>query len=150
MTLPFALAMYPCMRLARGASRARLLLFAGSIASIPLLFALGCVPRPFVAPSMAALGLASAAMFAGVLALARGERGASSVRALAWVNGAGCLGMLVGPAAAGVTCAILRDAADPCRGYRGAFVLAAVAAASWTVLASVSMVVAHRGRGSGA
>jgi MFS family permease len=49
------------------------------------------------------------------------------------VNAAGCLGMLLGPAASGVIAALLRDDADPGRAPRGAFALAAVVVMGWLV-----------------
>jgi MFS family permease len=52
---------------------------------------------------------------------------------MALLNGAGCLGMLLGPMAGGIACAVFRTETDPVRGYRAAFLVAAAAASAWLI-----------------
>ena len=53
---------------------------------------------------------------------------------MSWVNSAGCLGMLLGPVAAGVTSAAFSGSPDPLSRYRAVFVLAAAAVLIWTLV----------------
>jgi MFS family permease len=130
LTVPFAAATYPAARLGARVAPA-LLLGAGAVVWGAGLLALGWAPTWALLPVMIVAGLASAAMFAPVLGYAA-QIPDGRASAMALVNAAGALGMLLGPLAAGVTIAVARrqGAAVP---YRGPFVLAAIAVAVWLV-----------------
>lgn len=133
LTLPFALSMYPVSRLAERVPRAALLL-SGGVLYGGALASLAAAPAGALPVVMLTAGLASGLIFSPTLAYAAdlagpGKRGA----VMSLVNAAGCLGMLLGPAAAGITSALFRDAGDPARGYRAVFVLAAFSVAAWLV-----------------
>lgn len=135
LTLPFAFAMYPVGRVSERIPRA-LVLAGGAALFAGVLAGLAVVPVAALGPLMAVGGVASAMIFAPTLAYAADLAGPGlRTRAMALVNGAGCLGMLLGPALGGATSALLRSPDDLARGYRGAFFLAAGAVAVWLVLA---------------
>jgi MFS family permease len=131
MLLPFACLIYPMARLGDRVPRVSLLV-AGALVLAAMLASLGVAPASALALLMAAGGIACAMMFAPTLCYAaclapEGQRG----RAMALVNAAGCLGMLVGPAAAGILSSLLRSPSDPFRGYRAVFDLAAASILVW-------------------
>lgn len=134
LTVPFAFAMFPAGALlrhrpSRGALALGMLAFAGSVAC------LGHVPAALLPLPMIAGGVASALVFASVLAFAADETEAPArARSMAMVNAAGCFGMLAGPMAGGIVAAIFRDPSDAGRGYRAAFLLAALALSSWVAV----------------
>ncbi|MFO0571417.1 MAG: MFS transporter [Polyangiaceae bacterium] len=134
MTLPFALLIYPASRLGDRVPRAVLL--GGSVllhgAALALL---GWVPAAALSLVMLLAGTASAGTFAVVLCYSASAEGVSRSGAMAWVNAAGCLGMISGTAAGGIASAVWRDLSDPGRGHRAAFLVAAGALALWWLLA---------------
>lgn len=124
-TLPFAAMMVPVERLARRVPRAGLLA-TGLLAHGAAIASLAWVPTSGLPIAMVVAGTAAALVFAPTLAYAaelapEGRRSS----AMALVGGAGCLGMLLGPAVAGITSALVRTAADPLRGHRAVFLVAA-------------------------
>ena len=133
LTVPFALATYPAARLGARVPPA-LLLGGGAVVWGASLAALGWAPTWALFPTMAIAGLASAAMFAPILVYAAALPGGRAT-AMAMVNAAGSLGMLLGPAAAGITIEVLKRTRPAAEAYRGPFPLAAAAVALWLVLA---------------
>lgn len=135
-TVPFALLMYPVGRLADRVPAA-LLLGGGGLVYATALFSLGHVSRDGLWLSMSIAGTASALMFSPTLSYAAALAGpAGRSRAMSWVTAAGCLGMLLGPSAAGVTSVFFADAADPLARYRAVFNLSAATVGLWTLAAS--------------
>jgi MFS family permease len=133
LTLPFALLVYPVGRLSERIPRAALLGTGAALYGASLM-ALGRVPTSGLPWTMLAAGSSSALLFAPTLCYAATLGGPDTRgRAMALVNAAGCLGMLLGPAAAGITCAAFRTPADPSRGYQAVFALAAASVAVWTL-----------------
>ncbi len=131
LTLPFALLMYPIARLGEHVPRS-FLLWVGAIAYTAALSGLGHVPTVALPGVMAIAGIASALIFSPILSYAGalaapGERG----RAMALLNAAGCLGMFLGPAVAGLLTALLSSPSDPLRGYRAVFLLASLSVVVW-------------------
>ena len=130
LTFPFALATLPAGWLTdRVSARAALVVGVGAYGVCLLLLphaARGALPM-----LMVCAGLGSALIFAALLhvtaELGRDARGS----AMALLNVAGCLGMLLGPAVAGVLGALLRQPADPSAGYRVVFAVAAGACLVW-------------------
>lgn len=124
LTFSFALFMYPAGRLTDRSFPALLLACGGLVYALSLV-ALGYVPRWALAPLLIAAGCGSAVLFSTTLCYAAYLAPARSRGvAMAWINAAGCLGMLLGPAAAGITSALVRSSTgDPVAGYRAAFLL---------------------------
>jgi MFS family permease len=144
LTVPFALATYPAEKLARRAPRA-LLLALGTLVYALVLGSLGVLPQGALWPAMVAGGLASAAIFASTLGYVAERASAGAVgRAMALLNAAGCLGMLAGPAFAGVLSALLRRADDPLYAYRAVFFASAASLLLWLALAASWLVRALR------
>jgi DHA1 family tetracycline resistance protein-like MFS transporter len=107
--VPFALAMFPMWRAAERFSRARTLAWGG--VGYGLAFLLLAVTRgPALDLSLVLCGVSSAMMFAPSLCYA-GALSPSESRAtsMALFNAAGCLGMMFGPAVAGILSATLRS-----------------------------------------
>lgn len=130
LTVPFALATYPAARLASVVPRAWIL--GGGVAAYAVALALlPLAPTAALAPLLITAGLGSAAIFAATLGYAAELGAGARASAMAVFNAAGCLGMLLGPAAAGITTAIVRAELGPAAGYRAAFVVAAVALVGW-------------------
>lgn len=129
MTVPFALAMYPAGRVV-GRSSPRRALVLGSAGYAACLVSLGWVPTPALGPTLALAGVSCAFLFAAALSLAT-VIGAATERevTVGLVNAAGCAGMLLGPAVAGVTSAITRSLHGPAFAARLVFALAATAVA---------------------
>jgi MFS family permease len=142
LTLPFALAMYPASRLGERVSRP-LILALGSVLYAGCFLMLRTSSAATLPAIMIAAGIASGMIYAPALcetaALAGRENRGS---AMALLNGAGCLGMLMGPAAAGITVALFRTSADPLRGYRAVFTVNALTLGLW--LASIVPVLLRR------
>lgn len=131
-TLPFALSMYPISRLADRVSRATLMagggiVYAVSLAALPLV---GFTWLPWV---MVTAGVSSACLFAPSLCYAAVLGGERKQRAMALINTAGCVGMLLGPMCAGILSAVLGKA-DAVAGYRWVFAMAAVSVVMWLTL----------------
>jgi len=155
LTLPFALLTYPAGRLSDLVPRSAVMA-AGAVGYGGALLTIGRAPTPLLPWVMAAAGCGAALVFAPTLCYAASsalpeQRG----RAMALVNAAGCLGMLLGPAAAGVTSALLREPGDPSSGYRAAFALAGLAVFAWLAVSARWLLVRLRlertalGRGAG-
>lgn len=155
MTVPFALATYPAARLATRVPRA-LLLALGALIYALVLLALGYVEPHALLPLMVTAGLASAALFASTLCYAAERAPKEGIaRAMALFNAAGCLGMLIGPAFAGVLSALVRTADDPLHAHRvvfacagGSLLLTIAVSAGWLVSSLRSEVRAQATDGS--
>ena len=134
LTLTFAVSMYPAGRLTDRVPRAYAFAVGGILYAVALA-ALGYVPPELLAAVMAVAGLASSFIYAPTLSYAAqlaGEAGKS--RAMALVNAAGCLGMLMGPMLAGITTSVMKRTYDPVTAYRAVFLLAASSVLLWLVL----------------
>jgi MFS family permease len=133
LTLPFALLMYPVGRLSERVPRA-VLLGTGAVLYALALGSLGRVPTAGLPWVMLLAGCSSALLFAPTLCYAATLTGPENRgRAMALVNAAGCLGMLLGPAAAGIVSAGARVPGDPASGYRAVFLLAGGSVVVWLV-----------------
>jgi MFS family permease len=137
-TLPFAAAMYPASRLAERVPRSAVLA-TGAVLLACALLALGHVPTAWLPADMMLLGVASALLFAPTLCYAGARSDAGRHRRMAALNAAGCLGMVIGPMAAGITSAIV-GTVDPIAGYRAVFALAGATVLFW-LLASLPWLV---------
>jgi MFS family permease len=117
-TVPFALATGPLARFGQRRG-ARGLGALGLVVVGAVTAPLGWIPTRALPYAMSALGLASAAIFAALVAEASsaGDELARA-RRMAVLNAAGCAGMLLGPTLAGVLAAVARSASDPARGQR--------------------------------
>ncbi len=136
LTTTFALATYPSGRLGDRLGRPALLALGCALSGLALL-ALRVAPAPLLAVVLVVLGLGSALVFASILGCAPTQAGPDARgRLVALINAAGCLGMLLGPAVAGLVSAALRDAADPLRGARAVFAVAAGGFALWLAAAA--------------
>ena len=123
--VPFALAMFPMWRAAERFSRARTLAWGGAAYGAAFLL-LGITRGPALDLALVLCGVTSAMMYAPSLcyagALAPSEGRAT---AMALFNAAGCLGMMLGPAVAGILSATLRSAGhDAATRYPIVFALA--------------------------
>ena len=101
----------------------------GAIYGLCLLL-IGYVPYGALPLVMVGAGLSSAALFAPTLCYAASLGGERKEGAMALLNTAGSLGMLLGPAVAGVTAA-LAGGHDPIAGYRAVFALAGLSVFCW-------------------
>jgi len=135
LTLPFALLTYPIGRLSDRVPRSALLA-GGSALYGTCLALLGRVPSAGLPWVMGLAGCACAMVFAPTLCYAATLAGsAARGRAMSLVNAAGCLGMLLGPAAAGIISAVERAKGDPVAGYRAVFVFAGLSVWAWLLVA---------------
>jgi len=145
LTLPFALLMYPAARLGDRLPRMTVLLVGGAVYAFGLA-ALGQVGPGALPGVMVLIGSSGALVFASTLCMAANE--ASPERrgtAMALVNAAGCLGMLLGPVVAGILNAILRTRGwDSVAAYRVVFSVAALSVLLWLV--PVAFWAKHRSR----
>jgi MFS family permease len=108
--VPFALASFPLGRLADVGRRAEIVA-AGLLIYGCCFIALAAAPLPALAPVLVLTGLASAAIYGPSLCLAATATPSfERATAMALVNAAGCLGMLLGTATAGVVAVSLRAA----------------------------------------
>jgi MFS family permease len=140
LTTTFAFGTYPAGRLGDRVARAGLLALGCAVCAAALV-ALPLVPAALLVPVMVLLGVGSALVFASVLGFVpTGSAPVARGRLVALVNGVGCLGMLLGPAAAGIISAALRDSGDVARGERAVFTVAAVGFVLW-LLASARWLV---------
>jgi MFS transporter, AAHS family, 3-hydroxyphenylpropionic acid transporter len=135
LTLPFALSMYPIGRLGERVPWAAILGVGAAIYAVTL-GVLGILAAETLPFAMIVLGLASGMMFSPTLSFAaalsspdRADRG----QAMGLVNAAGCLGMLTGPAVAGIVSSLARSETDPATGYRAVFVVAGASVIVWLV-----------------
>jgi MFS transporter, DHA1 family, tetracycline resistance protein len=131
MTVPFALLTYPASKLVPRLGPA-LSLASSQLGYALLLSALPLVPSALLAPVMIVLGALSAVAFACVLhESARSAPAGATSRAMALFNAGGCVGMLLGPPAAGILIALLKPRLGDVQAYRGAFFLASFAMLVW-------------------
>lgn len=148
LTLPFALATYPAGRLTDRVPRSAVLA-VGAAAYALALVAIPVAPTAWLPALMLTMGLASAMIFAPTLCYSATLAGAEERgRAMSLVNAASCAGMLIGPAAAGITSAIFKSAGDPVGGYRAVFVLAGASIALWLAATGPWLASAWRGERS--
>lgn len=147
-TLPFAALMYPVGRLGERLPRA-LLLGTGTLLYGAALMGLAHAPTGLLPVLMGTAGVASALVFSPTLCYAATLGGESQRgRAMALLNAAGCLGMLMGPVFAGLLAGLLRSPADPCAGYRAVFLTSGAAVWLWGAVAAAWL--ARRWREEGA
>jgi MFS family permease len=140
LTFPFALGVYPASRLGDRVPRAALLALGGIVHAASML-ALLAAPSAVLPTLMVCMGLGCAMVFAATLCYAASSVPAQArAGAMSLVNGAGCLGMLAGPAAAGITSSLVSRAAGPADGYRAVFVLAAASMLAWLLAAAPKLV----------
>lgn len=133
LTLPFALATYPSARLIDRVPDGALLGFGMAVYAVSL-FSLGYVPSGGLPVALCVAGVASGVIFAGVLCQTASMADASEHgRAMALVNVAGCLGMLLGPMISGIAIAVLTARLGAVDAYRVVFAIAGGAAAVWLV-----------------
>jgi MFS family permease len=113
--VPFALAMVPMWRLSERLSRARVLAWGGVAYGAAFLL-LAFTRGPALDLALVLCGVTSAMMYApslcyaGSLAPRHGR-----ATAMALFNAAGCLGMMLGPAVAGIVSAVLRSGGHDAR-----------------------------------
>jgi MFS family permease len=151
LTLPFALLTYPAGRLSARVPRAALL-GIGTLVYAAGLFLLGRAPSGGLPILMLLLGVASAAIYAPTLCYtATMAEPAERARAVSLVNATSCLGMVIGPMVAGITCAIVTRGAPPqiaslasIDAYRTVFAIASISALAWLALATPALVRRYR------
>lgn len=131
MTTSFALTMYPAgRRVARGGANVS---FAGGAALYGIALVVLALGRTaWLAPAMILAGVSSAPLYAAALGVVvdRAPAGARA-RAMAAFHAAGCAGMLVGPALAGITSALVRHHVDGPERHRAALLLGALGVWGW-------------------
>ncbi len=123
--LPFALATYPFARGTERLSRGSLMTVGGVIYGLVFLL-FGWTSGPALIAVLMVAGLSSAMVYGPSLCcVAKVGDGADRATAMALFHAAGCLGMLLGPAVAGIASALMRHAGvlDPLR-YAAVFSLA--------------------------
>lgn len=144
LTFPFALSMYPIARFSALLPRA-IFVAAGSILYAAAIFLLGYSPAGALPLVMIMGGIGAAMLFAPTLCYASTlvdqSRRATS---MALINAAGCLGMVLGPMAAGMTAAIFASAENPLVGYKAVFAMAASAIVLWLVVGARWLLVQFR------
>lgn len=126
--VPFALAIHPVTMLSRRVPRATLLTAGGVLYGITFL-AFGVADGPWLSIALVVAGLASAMMYAPALCYAStlAPREARTT-AMASFHAAGCLGMMFGPAVAGILSAVLRrSGTDDVARYAAIFAFAGIA-----------------------
>ncbi|WP_394829676.1 MFS transporter [Pendulispora albinea] len=135
-TIPFALFAYPAGRMLDRVPRAAVLA-GGALACAAVLVALGWVPRNGIGASLLLFGIGSSMIFVPVLSYAT-TFGLAEERAtvMASIHGAGCLGMLLGPTAAGIVSASVQRATDPVTAYRAVFVVGGAAILVWLLVSA--------------
>lgn len=144
LTFPFALSMYPIARFSAVLPRA-IFVAAGAILYAAAIFLLGYSPAAALPFVMIMGGIGAAMLFAPTLCYASTLVDQSHrSTAMALVNAAGCLGMVLGPMAAGMTAAIFASAENPLIGYRAVFAMAASAIVLWLVVGARWLVVQFR------
>jgi MFS family permease len=126
--LPFALATYPLTRGTERWSRAAMMALGGVLYGATFV-TFGLASGGALALSLMVAGLASAMVYGPSLcciAAASGQSGRAT--SMAFFHAAGCLGMLLGPAAAGIASAAMKHAGvDAHARYATVFALAGVA-----------------------
>jgi predicted MFS family arabinose efflux permease len=145
-TLPFALASYPV-----GAALKRVpvgvMLRSGALLLALSVAALGVCPRNALIWLMLTMGIASAMVFTATLSLTTELAPPGHQRAaMGLVNAGSCLGMLLGPAVAGITSAIVGRAYGAEWGYRAVFALAGLAPLAWLVATKRSRALSMAGQ----
>jgi MFS family permease len=133
LTIPFALATYPASRLPVPRSMVLaggMLAYAAGLAAVPV------APPTLFAPLMLVAGIASGAIFMATLGYAADLGAAARGSAMALFNAAGCLGMVLGPAVAGITSVVVARSHGQAAGYRVVFVIAASSLVLWLIAAA--------------
>lgn len=108
----------------------------GGLGYAAVLHGLGYVSPTWLPLLMFSAGISSALLFSTTLNYAARAPEEQRASAMAWVNAAGALGMLLGPAAAGITCAVLASSDAPGFAYRAVFHLAGGSVVLWLLLGS--------------
>lgn len=135
MTFTFALAMAPAGRLADRVN-ARLLLAGGAFMYGAALLTLVVVDRSLLPLSMIVAGAGAALTFAPALGMASAASTHRRAAAMALMNAAGCLGMMLGPAVSGFAIAIARRTeADPPEIYARPILIAGLTLIVWSAAA---------------
>lgn len=131
MTIAFAVTMYPAGRWAeRGGARVSFV--SGATVYALALAALAFVPTALLAPCMVVAGVASAPLYASALTtVVQQAPAAGRSRAMAAFHVAGCLGMLFGPALAGIVSAIVHRASEGEARHQAALMLGALGVVTW-------------------
>ncbi|MEW6209086.1 MAG: MFS transporter, partial [Acidobacteriota bacterium] len=144
LTFPFALSMYPISRFSNVLPRAAILA-AGSVLYAAAIFLLGQAAASALPLVMIMGGIGAAMLFGPTLCYASTlvEQSHRST-AMAIINAAGCLGMVAGPMAAGVTSTIFASAENPLIGYKAVFAMAASAILLWLVAGARWLVLRFR------
>jgi MFS family permease len=130
MTITCFLATYPAARLSDRWSPACVLTLGAGLYAVSLAL-LVFVGAGQLFALMVAGGLGCAGIFSAALAHAAQRSSAQRGMVMALFNGAGCIGMLLGPPIAGITAAFGKTADDPNRGYEAALLVAAISVAIW-------------------
>lgn len=133
MTSAFAAFVYPAGRLADRVSGAAVFALGAVVYGLSLI-ALGQLPSTMLAAPMLAGGIGAALLFAPTLfygARLAGPEGRG--RAMSLVNAAGCLGMVLGPACAGLLSLGLRPALGSQDAHRAVLAVAGAVVLSWLV-----------------
>jgi MFS family permease len=132
LTLPFALATYPMARVAERAPPSAVMVVGFALCG-SCMYGLGKVPTDMLPWAMMGAGVGSAAIFAPILVYAAALGGQDRATVMSMVNAAGCAGMLIGPAAAGLLSHHVTQAHDPVTAHRAVFAMAGLACAAWVV-----------------
>lgn len=138
MTITCFLATYPAARLADRWSPASVLSLGAGLYAVSLAL-LVFVSAGALYALMIAGGLGCAGIFSAALAHAAQRSSAQRGMVMALFNGAGCIGMLLGPPIAGMTAAFAKTAEDPTRGYEAALLVAAVSVAIWFLVSLIHL-----------
>lgn len=132
-TVPFALATPVLVRFAEKRAREAWLV-SGMLSMGPACAVLGYLPTRLLAPAMLVIGVGSAAVFASLLAHgATADDELGRARRMATINGAGSVGMLLGPTVAGIVAAIARTPLDATRGQRWSLLVGGVVPVLWAI-----------------
>lgn len=142
--LPFAGATYPLARLARNVSR-RSMFVVGGVMYAAAFVAFGLGGGTFLQVALVTAGIASATIYAPSLACLGDVDDSERATAMGLFHAAGCVGMFLGPAVAGMTSALL---ARPLGDARFAAVFGIAAFVQLVVLVAVraplAMLAPHR------
>ena len=145
LTYPFALLTYPAARLTARVGRAPMLLGGGLVYG-GALGALALAPTWALPICMLVAGAGSAALFAAILCHAASGTADERANGMAWVNAAGALGMLLGPAFAGILSAVLRARIGVETSHRVVIVAAAASIVLWAAPSLASLLARRRRR----
>lgn len=138
MTITCFLATYPAARLADRWSPASVLTGGAGLYAISLALLVFVSPGAMYAVMIAG-GLGCAGIFSAALAHAAQRSTAQRGMVMALFNGAGCIGMLLGPPIAGITAAVAKTEDDPTRGYETALLMAAISVMIWFFISLIHL-----------